>query len=153
MSQLGLGPGTLERKNPALIKSLEGYNVLSIASGALHNAIVMEGGQVWTWGCNDDCALGRVTDEWLPGCVTAGGIDRARITSVVCGDSHTLALDSDGQLWSWGTYKDSKGVIGYDAANERQAVPARVRTLSRRVIGIASGENHDLAVTDAGEVF
>lgn len=42
MSQLGLGPTTLERKNPAPIKSLAGYNIQSIASGALHNAIVLD---------------------------------------------------------------------------------------------------------------
>jgi regulator of chromosome condensation len=54
MSQLGLGAGSLERKNPAPIKALEGMNVVAIASGALHNAALTDDGQVWTWGCNDD---------------------------------------------------------------------------------------------------
>jgi alpha-tubulin suppressor-like RCC1 family protein len=54
MSQLGLGSSMLERKNPTPIKTLEGYNVIGIASGALHNAALLDSGKVWTWGCNDD---------------------------------------------------------------------------------------------------
>ena len=50
MSQLGLGANTRERKNPALIKSLNGNDPITIASGAMHNAIITREGQVWTWG-------------------------------------------------------------------------------------------------------
>jgi alpha-tubulin suppressor-like RCC1 family protein len=68
MSQLGLGheESMRERKKPTLVKPLSTAGVRSVAVGALHNAIILESGAVWAWGCNDDAALGRDGDEWYP---------------------------------------------------------------------------------------
>ncbi len=98
-------------------------------------------------------ALGRETDEWTPLRVTSNLSD-VFVSQITCGDCHTLCLDSEGQVWSWGTYKDSKGVMGYDAKREHQSIPALVPGLvGKTVVAIASGEHHDLALTDKGEVF
>lgn len=156
MSQLGLGGGTLERKNPAPVKALEGHNVVAIASGALHNAVLTDAGHVWTWGCNDDHALGRDADEWLPHRVTSLSRAGVRIAAVRCGDCHTLALDADGRVWGWGTYKDTNGIMGFDAKNEHAPLPVRIGFTGQRgmvVRAIATGEHHDLALTGKGEVL
>ena len=34
-------------------------SALALAAGSLHNAVVSHAGQVFTWGCNDEFALGR----------------------------------------------------------------------------------------------
>ena len=44
-------------------------------------------GRVWTWGCNDDGALGRTGDEDVPQLATGGALAAARVTAVTCGDS------------------------------------------------------------------
>jgi regulator of chromosome condensation len=152
MSQLGLGDAVLERKNPAYVKALAGHNVIAIASGALHNAVLTDAGAIWTWGCNDDHALGRPGDEWLPAPVSGRGLDRVRVTAICCGDCHTIALDDTGHVWSWGTYKDAKGIIGYNATTTHQSVPARLKGLPP-IQQIAAGEHHDLALTVSGAVF
>lgn len=49
---------------------------------------------------------------------------------ISAGDNHTAALTRDGRLFTWGTYKDSNGYIGYmpgvDKAKEPQQVLAGV---------------------------
>lgn len=61
-AQLGLGHEEQfrERKFPAVVKgALEGLNITKLAVGALHAAVVTDTGRLYTWGCNDEHALGR----------------------------------------------------------------------------------------------
>ena len=53
----------------------------------MHTAAVGVDGLVWTWGCNDDGALGRTGDEDVPQLVTGGALAAARVSAVTCGDS------------------------------------------------------------------
>ncbi len=62
---------------------------------------------MWTFGCNDEGALGRPTSEEgseaEPGKVTLA----ERIVQVSAGDSHTGALTADGRVYLWGTFRVS----------------------------------------------
>jgi regulator of chromosome condensation len=95
--------------------------------GGLHNAALTQEGRIWTWGCNDDGALGRGTctihevrthyhhiktdgDEFVPAPVE--GLENVFIVKVCCGSSHTIALDANGFMYSWGTYRNSGGILG-----------------------------------------
>ena len=51
-----------ERKKPALVKELD-EPILCAAAGGMHNLCVGESGDVYTFGCNDEGALGRETTE------------------------------------------------------------------------------------------
>ncbi|CAD7931516.1 unnamed protein product [Amoebophrya sp. A25] len=83
--QLGLGEGIPEKKKPALVKALNGLHIQDIAVGGMHTIALARkvrgpsdllGGdhlqgrasscignayQLWSWGVNDEGALGRVT--------------------------------------------------------------------------------------------
>ena len=60
MGQLGVGLDTSERKKPTLLKGvLEGEDVALAVSGGMHCAVATVAGKVYTWGCNDQNALGR----------------------------------------------------------------------------------------------
>ena len=63
--------------------------------------------QVLTFGCNDEGALGRVTDnndaESIPGTVELPG----KVKQISAGDSHTVALLEDGVVYAWGTFRVS----------------------------------------------
>ena len=56
-------------KYPRVLAPLRDKKVCSIALGGLHNAVVTETGQVYTWGCNDDGSLGREGNEGFPALV------------------------------------------------------------------------------------
>lgn len=51
-----------ERKKPALVKELD-EPILCAAAGGMHNVCVGDSGDVYTFGCNDEGALGRETKE------------------------------------------------------------------------------------------
>ena len=48
------------------VKLLMGKKVLRLACGGMHNAAITTDGQLFTWGCDDDSALGRKGDENFP---------------------------------------------------------------------------------------
>jgi hypothetical protein len=59
-----------------------------------------------------------------------------------CGDSHSGAVDSDGRVFTWGSYKGSSGHLGYTAETSKQTVPKlmdKLPTGSARVWGHSNG--------------
>lgn len=64
--------------------------------------------QVYTWGCNDEGALGRLTSSSGGEEFTAGpvqDIETVNVIMVSAGDSHTMALSDKGTVYGWGTYR------------------------------------------------
>jgi regulator of chromosome condensation len=45
---------------------------------------------------------------------------------ISAGDNHTAALTRDGRVFTWGTYKDSNGYIGYAPGIDKAAEPRQV---------------------------
>lgn len=63
-----------------------------------------------SWGCNDEGALGRNTSvedsETTPGVVEIPE-ENAEIYSISAGGSHSALLLSNGNVYSWGTFRVS----------------------------------------------
>lgn len=61
--------------------------------------------QIYTFGCNDEGALGRDTSaegsETSPGPVEL----QEKVVQVSAGDSHTAALTEDGRVFVWGSFR------------------------------------------------
>lgn len=61
--------------------------------------------QIYTFGCNDEGALGRDTSaegsETTPGLVEL----QEKVVQVSAGDSHTAALTDDGRVFVWGSFR------------------------------------------------
>ena len=65
-------------------------------------------GKVYSWGCNDEGALGRATSSEGGEEFTAGpvqGMAKVHVVMVSAGDSHTMALSDKGTVFGWGTYR------------------------------------------------
>lgn len=59
-----------------------------------------------TFGCNDEGALGRVTDGLEDAEFQAGEVELpGKVTQISAGDSHTAALLEDGRVFAWGTFR------------------------------------------------
>ena len=60
---------------------------------------------MYTFGCNDEGALGRDTSEegseTVPGKVTLDD----KVVQVSAGDSHSAALTEDGSVYIWGSFR------------------------------------------------
>ena len=157
--QLGLGDEMRERRKPTLLKALVGKRICEIAVGTMHVLCVSAGGGLFSWGCNDDGALGRVSSDGSDGGPSDVEPHQVSMPSgvavrkVSCGDCHSCALDDRGRVWLWGTYKDSNGYIGIvhkrkqeSEVVEKSAEPALVL---EGCSAIASGANHTVALVDA----
>jgi regulator of chromosome condensation len=152
-SQMGLGEAEelMECAVPTKVACLSAKRIVMVACGGMHTVALTEGGRLWSWGCNDDCALGRDGDESVPE-IVGGALESARVAAVSAGDCHSVALLADGRVFTWGTYKDSNGYIGYSpsptgGALEKAETPTLVEALRGvTVTSIASGSNHTLAV-------
>ena len=60
--QLGLGEDITERSKPALIAGVKG-KVVAVAAGGMHTICITTDGVVWSFGCNDEGALGRQIED------------------------------------------------------------------------------------------
>jgi regulator of chromosome condensation len=88
-----------------MFHQMNSVQCLQVACGGLHTLVLGVRGEVWTFGCNDDKALGRETaeeeDAFTPGLVDLP----KKAVQVSAGDSHSAALTEDGNVFGWGTFK------------------------------------------------
>lgn len=150
VGQLGLGEGIFERKKPALVTLPE--KIVQVIAGGMHTVCLSETGSVYTFGCNDEGALGRTTttggSETVPGKVE---LDE-RVVQVSAGDSHTAALTEDGTVYIWGAFRDSNGVMGLVEPAKPSNNPVKL-AMPEPVVKIASGNDHLVLVTMEGNLY
>src|SRR5439155_1532361 len=105
-------------------------------------------GNAWAWGSNGDGQLGNGTDtdSSVPVQVFSG---LSGVVGVAGGGSTSLALKTDGTVWTWGYNSD--GELG-NGTTTNSSVPVRVTGLSG-VVGVAGGDFHSLAVKNDGTVW
>lgn len=76
-----------------------------------------------------------------------------RVADAAAGEAHTLALSASGEVWAAGCNSDGQLGLG-DAAGARSADFRLVRALAgRRVVQVAAGQEHSLALGAGGEVY
>ncbi|KAI8063477.1 regulator of chromosome condensation 1/beta-lactamase-inhibitor protein II [Gongronella butleri] len=155
IGQLGLGEDMLNRKRPMPLRALDDKEIVDIVSGGLHTLALTSNGKLYSWGCNDQRALGRDTsddDGFEPGLVE--GLDDVVITKIAAGDSISLALTDDGKLYCWGTFRCKEGQLGFSKGKPVQDTAALFTPLaSHNIIDIAAGTDHCLALADNGDVY
>uniref|UniRef100_A0A2K5M315 Regulator of chromosome condensation n=2 Tax=Cercopithecinae TaxID=9528 RepID=A0A2K5M315_CERAT len=159
VGQLGLGENVMERKKPALVSIPE--DVVQAEAGGMHTVVGQGLGlgglgaswaQVYSFGCNDEGALGRDTSvegsEMIPGKVEL----QEKVVQVSAGDSHTAALTEDGRVFLWGSFRDNNGVIGLLEPMKKSMVPVQVQ-LDVPVVKVASGNDHLVMLTAGGDLY
>src|SRR5262249_26375217 len=72
------------------------------------------------------------------------------VVAVGMGVNHTVALKSDGTVWTWGD--NSQGQLGDNGQVAFRSTPAQVAGLSG-IVSIAAGFNHTLALAGDGTVW
>ncbi len=93
--------------------------------------------------------------------VIPAGNDRSNVMPMIAvGENHTIALRSDGTVWSWGN--NSYGQSGNGSKSSYTTIPVQVLKRENataspsaltNVIKIATGGNHSLALTSDGHVY
>lgn len=128
-----LGNGTLVGVlKPKLVGS--GYS--KIAAGSNHSLAIKADGSVWAWGFNGS---GQVGNGSLNSAATQQAVspgDGRSFTAISAGVSTSVAVDSDGVLWGWGS--SSAGQLAQFFRKMTQDVPQEV-TLGSTLRGGVTG--------------
>ena len=85
---------------------LKGKKIISISAGENHTVALDEEGKVYAWGNNEYGQLGdgTTTNSPLPICISdkENELKGKRIISISAGEAHTVALDEEGKVYTWG---------------------------------------------------
>ncbi|KAM3968712.1 LOW QUALITY PROTEIN: regulator of chromosome condensation 1 [Aphomia sociella] len=153
VGQLGLGEDVMETSKFKHVTAL-GDKIVD-ARGGMHTIALDSDGKVWTFGCNDEGALGRATsgerDEATPRRVTLP----SRAVAIAAGDSHSAALLQGGDVYAWGAFRDSHGSMGLVMSGREgkaSRTPLRL-TLPEPAAAIASGGDHLVVLSTSGAVY
>ncbi len=152
--QLGDGT-TFNQYTPVQVTGLQ--NITAIAAGDEHSLALKSDGSVWAWGANPFGQLGTGTAGWgtsmsIPVQVTdpsdpAGYL--SGVTAIAGGDDFSIALKSDGSVWTWGA--NNWNQLG-DGTVENRHTPIQVSGLTN-IIAIGAGNGHCLAAKSDGTVW
>ena len=136
---------------PAVFTGFGGF--VSASTGSDHLLLLgpLPLGKVLALGCNFSSQLGYAPGA--PVVLFVAGLPP--VTAVAGGGSLSLALDSTGNVWSWGSGALGDGsAIGQPTALGR-ATPVKIidRAGATPVVAIAAGRDHALALTSDGAVL
>jgi len=127
---------------------------MAVACGEGFTAVVMEKGDLWSFGEGEsgELGLGTATDQLLPASVGVADdlFDGETVVMVAAGTGHTACVTAKGTLWTWGN--GQYGRLGHGDREPRQR-PVR---LGKEMYGgspavmVACGARHTLVLTGVG---
>jgi alpha-tubulin suppressor-like RCC1 family protein len=146
-------------------------DVLAVAAGSNFSlALVSDGtgdgvgndGTVWAWGDNFRGQLGNnsLASSNVPVQVHgAGNVGfLTHVVAVAAGGSHSLAVKSDGTVWTWGDNQFGQLGDGNSGLNAQSKVPVQVKDVGGSgsltgVSSVAGGGLHSLVLKSDGTVY
>ena len=157
-----IGDGTrTSRPIPVLVPTgvpMSGDSVVAISAGSYHSIALTAGGDVFTWGSGGSGSLGnggRSGANTPTAVITSNLPEGAVFYSIAAGSNNSLAITSNGELYSWGYNGD--GQLGIGLPPLVQPTPLAVSTSSLPVgttfSAIAVGYDHSLALSFDGLLY
>jgi len=118
-----------------------------------------ESWKVWTFGRNSDgFELGTSSAQLYqdtPIVMNTTSLEGKSIRSIAMGYQHTVIVDSDGHVFTWGNSK--KGALCNGATESKVSLPTRIpqslALFGKEIVDVAAGRFHTLLRSSEGEVF
>jgi alpha-tubulin suppressor-like RCC1 family protein len=130
------------------INYLEGIE--SISQGYSHNLLLTKDGQVYVWGWNTEGQLGLGDNGIRSSPTLITKFKGKRIISISTGKYTSYALDSEGNVYSWGY--NSFGNLGLGDI-ESVNIPTLIPSLKGKFISFLSCGPHCFAIDDNENVY
>lgn len=157
-----LVPGTVSATGAS---SLAGRTVVAVAAGSFFSLALASDGTVHAWGRNDAGQLGdgavitpgdtSINRSVPVQVLTTGSSSLAgrRVVAIAAGNGHSIALDSDGNVHTWG--RNASGILGQGTTGGTVSTPGRTASTTGTAAGVtavAAGANYSLALVTDGTV-
>ncbi|QHW31386.1 hypothetical protein GZH47_11395 [Paenibacillus rhizovicinus] len=121
----------------------------AIAVGTTHSLAIKEDGTVWQWGDITTYGASGVPETNLTALIPEQVPGLHDVIAVAGGQVHSLALESDGTVWSWGG--NGGGMVG-DGTEDSRPLPKQVEVLTD-VVAIEADWTRSFAVKADGSVW
>jgi len=145
--QLGDDVTRADKATPVQVSGIS--DIVAVSAGGYHSVALKSDGTVWAWG---DDYYGQLGDggrlRYRPAPVQVSGI--SDIVAVSAGQSHSVALKSDGTVLAWGD--DSDGQLGNDATLANKYIAVQVSGISD-IVAVSAGGYHSVALKSDGTVW
>lgn len=166
-SQLGISQSADDDKKdeyPPTLILLSSPDICQVAAGGVHSLALTNDGKVYSWGVNDDDALGREvldSEHHLAKMITDfPDKDKDQIVAIDAGDSHSLFLSLEGRLYMCGMYKDMDSGK-FANLREGQVLKSKNTTQKRPVEipfpepiwKVSAGASANAAILQSGQLY
>ena len=122
-----------------------------VSAGQSHSLAVGSDGNLYAWGNNEDGQLGDGTTTSRTAPIMAAAPAGVKFVQVSAGGSHSMALDRDGNIWTWGN--DRSNQLGRDETpNRKQPGPAATHA-GVTFIAVSAGADHSMAIARDGNIW
>ncbi|KAL6120919.1 hypothetical protein NUSPORA_02268 [Nucleospora cyclopteri] len=151
MGQLSQPDELICTDKPIELTEFRNKKVLKMACGKMHTIILCENNEIYSWGVNDDYALGRegVEDE---GIKLIEVPTKNKITDICAGASFSAFLTEKGHVYTCGTFKSTNGIFGYNLTSKFGIGFAKIENL-KGIVKISAGANHILMLDKNGAIW
>jgi len=132
--------------SPRLIETLLGKRPKQIACGGFHSAVVTEDGKMYTFGGGEHGQLGHgdKVNKVKPTLVQA--LDGIVLQQITCGWSHSVALTTNGEVFTWGN--GDHGKLGHGNGKKVSTPQLVERLVGHLVVRVASYNEHTAALVE-----
>ena len=144
--QLGDGTNT-SQTTPEIVSLASGITPTTIKAGGYHSLVIGSDGKLYTWGDNEDGELGDGTTTYRNSPLSVSLASGVTPTTIEAGGYHSLAIGSDGKLYTWGY--NGKGQLGDGTTTDKFTPQALSLPGGATPIAIAGGKYHTLAILSA----
>lgn len=148
--QLGLGD-QVKRSVPTQIGTITTW--VNVWAGKSHVVALKADGTLWAWGRNNEGQLGDLTLLGRSSPVKVGGSDKTNVATynaASAGGTHTIAIQKDGSLWTWGD--NTSGQLGNTAVSSTPVpTPAKIGSLTYN--SVSAGASHSMAIDTTGKLW
>lgn len=151
---------------PALVPDLQ--KIIQVSSGARHNLALTANGEVYGWGSDENGQLGRGNAVESTACnhTVNSTPNQHKVTSptkislavkikqISAGYCFSMALDENGNVWTWGygDYQAANLGLGNKDPVQSISTPGKINNLNN-IVAIAAGESCAYALNQQGQIY
>jgi alpha-tubulin suppressor-like RCC1 family protein len=127
------------------------WDFIKVDTGNYHTLALSSHGKVWAWGYGATYRLGFGNISNVSSPKEQNYLSNYKIIDIAAGYASSLAVDSDGYLWGWGSNSDY--ALGNNSTTTSQT-PARVDPpTGKKFVAVDMYYYTGIALTDTGEVY